>query len=106
MHEHTLDQPFVAEGQFWLPETPEQRIAGTLNYSPGSITVGVHGCPRGDARHETLLACEPSHGGERVVVRNERQYTAADRDGHRWTFSRSLADVDRAEWGGVLYTRQ
>jgi hypothetical protein len=47
MHEHTLDQPFVAEGQFWLPETPEQRIAGTLNYSPGSITVNLIGDPGG-----------------------------------------------------------
>lgn len=45
MHEHTLDQPFIAEGQFWLPETPNERIAGTLNYSPGSITVNLIGDP-------------------------------------------------------------
>ena len=24
--------------------------------------------------------------------------------GHRWTFSQSIADVDPAEWGGVLVT--
>ena len=32
----------------------------------------------------------------------ERQYTAEDIGGHRWTFSESVADVDPAEWGGVL----
>jgi uncharacterized glyoxalase superfamily protein PhnB len=32
----------------------------------------------------------------------ERQYTAEDPGGHRWTFSESIADVDPAEWGGTL----
>ena len=32
----------------------------------------------------------------------ERQYTAVDLGGHHWTFSQSLADVDPADWGGVL----
>lgn len=32
----------------------------------------------------------------------ERQYTAEDLAGHRWTFSQSIADVDLADWGGVL----
>ena len=32
----------------------------------------------------------------------ERQYTAEDPGGYRWTFSQSIADVDPAEWGGVL----
>ena len=32
----------------------------------------------------------------------ERQYTAIDNGGHRWTFSQSLADVDPADWGGEL----
>jgi uncharacterized glyoxalase superfamily protein PhnB len=31
----------------------------------------------------------------------ERQYTAEDIGGHRWTFSESIADVDPAAWGGV-----
>ena len=31
----------------------------------------------------------------------ERQYTADDPDGHRWTFSQTIADVDPREWGGV-----
>jgi uncharacterized glyoxalase superfamily protein PhnB len=32
----------------------------------------------------------------------ERQYTAEDAGGHRWTFSESIADVDPADWGGTL----
>lgn len=31
----------------------------------------------------------------------ERQYTAEDLGGHRWTFSQSIADVDPASWGGI-----
>jgi uncharacterized glyoxalase superfamily protein PhnB len=30
----------------------------------------------------------------------ERQYTAEDLAGHRWTFSQSIADVAPEEWGG------
>jgi uncharacterized glyoxalase superfamily protein PhnB len=32
----------------------------------------------------------------------ERQYSAVDIGGHRWTFSQSVADVDPASWGGEL----
>jgi uncharacterized glyoxalase superfamily protein PhnB len=32
----------------------------------------------------------------------ERQYSALDLAGHRWTFSQSIADVDPASWGGEL----
>lgn len=32
----------------------------------------------------------------------ERQYTAEDIGGHRWTFSQSIADVDPSDWGGNL----
>ncbi len=32
----------------------------------------------------------------------ERQYTAVDPAGRRWTFSQSVADVDPAQWGGEL----
>jgi uncharacterized glyoxalase superfamily protein PhnB len=31
----------------------------------------------------------------------ERQYSAEDPGGHRWTFSQSIADVDPASWGGT-----
>ena len=32
----------------------------------------------------------------------ERQYSAEDLGGHRWTFSQSISDVDPADWGGRL----
>jgi uncharacterized glyoxalase superfamily protein PhnB len=32
----------------------------------------------------------------------ERQYSALDLGGHFWTFSQTIADIDPAEWGGVL----
>jgi uncharacterized glyoxalase superfamily protein PhnB len=35
----------------------------------------------------------------------ERQYTAEDPGGHRWTFSQTIADVDPKDWGGVLVER-
>jgi hypothetical protein len=31
----------------------------------------------------------------------ERQYTAEDLGGHRWTFAQSIADVAPEEWGGL-----
>jgi len=32
----------------------------------------------------------------------ERQYSAEDIAGYRWTFSQSVADVDPREWGAVV----
>ena len=32
----------------------------------------------------------------------ERQYTAEDIGGHKWTFSKTIADVDPRDWGGTL----
>lgn len=34
----------------------------------------------------------------------ERQYTAEDLDGHRWTFSQTIADVAPEGWGGTVAT--
>jgi uncharacterized glyoxalase superfamily protein PhnB len=31
----------------------------------------------------------------------ERQYSAEDVGGHRWTFTQSIADVDPESWGGT-----
>ena len=31
----------------------------------------------------------------------ERQYTAEDFAGHRWSFSQSIADVAPEDWGGT-----
>ncbi len=46
-------------------------------------------------------------GGARIVTEptdfpfGERQYTAEDPAGHRWTFSQTLADVAPEDWGGT-----
>ena len=56
-----------------------------------------------DAHHERAR-----QSGARIVrppethPYGERQYTAEDPGGHRWTFSQSVADVDPADWGGTL----
>jgi uncharacterized glyoxalase superfamily protein PhnB len=56
-----------------------------------------------DAHHDRAVAA-----GAHIVAPptdypyGERQYTAEDLGGHRWTFSQSIADVDPADWGGVL----
>lgn len=34
----------------------------------------------------------------------ERQYTAEDVGGHRWTFSQSIADVEPESWGATITT--
>jgi uncharacterized glyoxalase superfamily protein PhnB len=35
----------------------------------------------------------------------ERQYTAEDLAGHRWTFSESISDVDPEDWGATVAKR-
>jgi uncharacterized glyoxalase superfamily protein PhnB len=68
--------------------------------STSSVLVRVEDA---DSHHERAA----SHGAQ--IVRTpadypygERQYTAEDLGGHRWTFSESIADVDPAAWGGTL----
>jgi len=34
-------------------------------------------------------------------VYGERQYTAVDPWGHRWTFSETLEDTAPGDWGGI-----
>ena len=40
-------------------------------------------------------------GGPEDFAYGERQYTAVDLGGHRWTFSQTIADVAPEEWGGT-----
>jgi uncharacterized glyoxalase superfamily protein PhnB len=72
---------------------------GELSAAPQFVLVRVENA---DAHHERAV----SHGA--LILRQptdhpygERQYTAEDIGGHRWTFSESIADVDPAEWGGT-----
>jgi uncharacterized glyoxalase superfamily protein PhnB len=53
-------------------------------------------CRRAEAAGARIVSPPANH------VYGERQYTAEDLAGHRWTFSQTVADVDPASWGGVL----
>ncbi len=84
-------------------------IIGDVRYDrvaprPGEVTHSV--VVRGpDARAHLEHA---RRQGAKIVdeitdhVYGERQYSAEDPWGHQWTFSQTLADVDPADWGGIL----
>jgi len=56
-----------------------------------------------DAHHAATVAAGATVLGPPVSYPyGERQYTAIDPGGHRWTFSQSVADIDPATWGGTL----
>jgi uncharacterized glyoxalase superfamily protein PhnB len=71
---------------------------------------------RGEASHSVLVRVadarehhQRSRNAGATIVQEpadhmfgERQYSAEDPWGHRWTFSETLADVDPAQWGGIL----
>ena len=73
----------------------------------------------GEVTHSVVVRVEDAKAhcerarqhGARIVMEptdfeyGERQYTAEDLAGHRWTFSETLADVDPADWGGELAAR-
>lgn len=73
---------------------------GDADLSGHSVHVRVDDA---DAHHDRAVAA-----GARIVSPpsdypyGERQYTAEDPAGRRWTFSQSIADVDPATWGGTL----
>ena len=63
--------------------------------------------PRGRTRGRTCEHARRPRGARSSTeptdhVYGERQYSAEDPWGHRWTFSQTLADVDPADWGGIL----
>jgi uncharacterized glyoxalase superfamily protein PhnB len=123
----TLLYPDVDEAVAWLCAAfgfRERLRIGShraqLRYGDGAVVVhGMHGAPDdpatansthsvlvrvedADAHHATALAA-----GAQIVSPpadypyGERQYTAEDPGGHRWTFTQSIADVDPASWGGT-----
>jgi uncharacterized glyoxalase superfamily protein PhnB len=92
-----------------------------LGYGEGAVIVGdvrnERRPPRpGEVTHSVMVRvgdvdahCERARAhGARIVTGpsdfeyGERQYTALDPAGHRWTFSETLDDVDPANWGGLL----
>jgi uncharacterized glyoxalase superfamily protein PhnB len=87
-----------------------------LDFGDGAVIATDGGRARAGNGHSVLVRVEDADrhheqaadAGARIVSPptdypyGERQYTAEDPGGHRWTFSQSIADVDPAEWGGVL----
>jgi uncharacterized glyoxalase superfamily protein PhnB len=90
-----------------------------LTVGDGAVIVadvsGDRRAPRpGDVTHSVMVRvadarahCERAReSGARIVMEptdmmyGERQYSAEDLAGHRWTFSETLADVDPQSWGG------
>jgi hypothetical protein len=60
---------------------------------PASTVIPVLGYDDAGEAIEWLCEADYPYG--------ERQYTAEDLGGHRWTFSQSIADVAPEEWGGL-----
>jgi uncharacterized glyoxalase superfamily protein PhnB len=114
-----LPYPDVREAAEWLSRAFgfEERLQigdqrAQLVYEQGAV-IAV----QGDAPGSTLLVrvedAEAHHAraasaGAKILSEpedypyGERQYSAVDPGGHRWTFSQSIADVDPADWGGTL----
>jgi uncharacterized glyoxalase superfamily protein PhnB len=126
-----LIYPDVREAADWLCEafgfTERVRIGenhrSQLSFGDGAVIVGDvrhdRRPPRpGEVTHSVMVRvddadvhCEHARAsGARIIEEprdfefGERQYTAEDPAGHRWTFSQTLADVAPEEWGGVSVT--
>jgi uncharacterized glyoxalase superfamily protein PhnB len=125
-----LIYPDVREAVAWLTEAfgfAERLQIGESHRSQMTVPHGgavIIGDVRGDRRpprpgevtssvmvrvDDVRAHCEHARGHGATILMEptdfeygERQYTAQDPAGHRWTFSETLADVDPAEWGGQL----
>jgi len=91
-----------------------------LRVGDGAVIVAdVHGDRRpprpGEVTHSVTVRVEDARAhcerareqGARILMEptdfeyGERQYSAEDFAGHRWTFSETLADVAPEAWGGI-----
>jgi uncharacterized glyoxalase superfamily protein PhnB len=120
-----LAYPDVAAASDWLCKafgfSPRLRIANhrvQLTYGAGAVIVidgdVVDAEAAARATHSVLVrvADADAHyeraraAGAKIASPpatypfGERQYSAHDPYGHRWTFSQSVADVDPRDWGG------
>jgi len=123
-----LTYPDVREAVAWLTSAfgfaERVRIGenhrSQLRFGDGGalIVADVHGDRRpprpGEVTHSVTVRVADARAhcgqarshGARIVMEptdfeyGERQYTAEDPFGHRWTFSQTLADVAPQEWGG------
>jgi uncharacterized glyoxalase superfamily protein PhnB len=119
-----LTYPDVREAAAWLCRAfgfvERLRIADhriQLTFGEGAVVAaeGAKSSPE-DRTHSVLVRvadadahCDRARKAGAVIVNpptdypyGERQYTAEDLGGHRWTFSQTIADSDPASWGGML----
>jgi len=118
-----LAYPNVGEAIEWLCRafgfSLRLRIAdhrAQLNVGDGAVVVAEGGLGSSlESAHSVMVRVDDVDGHhERAKLHGakilgaptgypygERQYTAQDIGGHRWTFSQSIADVAPEEWGGV-----
>jgi uncharacterized glyoxalase superfamily protein PhnB len=90
----------VGEGAVIVADEGSERQAPAPGAASHSVVVRVEDvaahCERA-RRNGAEIAMEPID-----FEYGERQYTAIDPAGHRWTFSETLDDVHPASWGGEL----
>ena len=116
-----LAYPSVGEAADWLGSAFGFRLRlrvgdhrAQLVYGDGAVIV-VQGNdrPAGHSVHVRVDDADAHHDGAAAAGASivsapadypygERQYTAEDHVGRRWTFSQSIADVDLADWSGTL----
>jgi uncharacterized glyoxalase superfamily protein PhnB len=102
-----LAYPDVAAASDWLCKafgfSPRLRVADhrvQLTYGNGAVIV-VNGDDV-DAEAAARAAGAKIASPPTTYPFGERQYSAHDLYGHRWTFSQTVADVDPRDWGGSL----
>jgi uncharacterized glyoxalase superfamily protein PhnB len=90
----------VGDGAVILGDVRDDRRPPRPNEETHAVMIRVQDarahCERARAQGARILM-EP-----RDFEYGERQYTAEDPAGHRWTFSETLRDVAPEEWGGTL----
>jgi uncharacterized glyoxalase superfamily protein PhnB len=93
-------QVLIGEGSVFLRCERPGEVPPTHG-APLSHSVMVD-CADADAQYERIKAKGATVFGEPTTYPyGERQFSAADLAGHRWTFSQSVADVAAEEWGGI-----
>ena len=88
-------QMLVGAGSIVVVEADSSGIAASSRVMVPVDDVDVH--------YEAARAAGAKVSGEPTTYPfGERQYSAIDLGGHRWTFTQSVADSDPTSWGGEL----
>ena len=96
---HRAQLSFGADGALIVADIGGDRVPARAGEVTHSVLVRVEDatahCAHAREHGATILA-DPAD-----QPFGERQYSAQDPWGHRWTFTQTLADVAPEEWGGV-----